>query len=96
METIVQLTETQLDLLVKDKAHFDKLKVGGLVKKNVGKTEATSKELSEIMVAKSPASIKEPADALEKRREAAFKKATAAFEGLTGGEDEKVDEEDSD
>ena len=96
MNKIVDDTEEQLGLLVKDKEHFDKLKVGGLVKKNVGKTEAVSKELSDIMVAKAPGSVKDDATKLEGRRNTAFQKASAAFEGATGGENEGEGEDDSD
>jgi hypothetical protein len=95
MTTIVGLTEEQLGLLVQHKAHFDKLKVGGLVKRNVGKTEGASKELSEIMIGKAPASVKGEAEVLEKRRDATFAKAKSAFEGLTGGEEEADKEDDS-
>ncbi|RDW87625.1 hypothetical protein BP5796_03319 [Coleophoma crateriformis] len=96
MQTIVDETEAQLDLLVKNKSHFEKLHVGGLVKKNMGKTQAASLDLSKVMRAKAPADLKEEADALEKRRAAAFAKAMAAFEGLTGGEDQAEGEDDSD
>lgn len=90
MSTVVDLTEAQLDSMVANQAQFDKLKVGGLVKKNVEKTEQASKELSEVMIAKAPASIKAEGEALEKRRAAAFAKATAAFAGATGGENEEL------
>ncbi|KAI8313602.1 hypothetical protein K4K59_004469 [Colletotrichum sp. SAR11_240] len=90
MSTVVDLTETQLNSMVANQAQFDKLKVGGLVKKNVEKTEVASKELSQVMVSKAPADIKGEAEALEKRRAAAFGKATAAFAGATGGEDEQL------
>ncbi|KAF6803320.1 hypothetical protein CSOJ01_10960 [Colletotrichum sojae] len=90
MGTVVDLTETQLNSMVANKAQFDKLKVAGLVKKNVEKTEAASKELSDLMISKAPADIKSDAEALEKRRAAAFSKATGAFAGATGGEDEQL------
>ncbi|OLN95266.1 hypothetical protein CCHL11_08112 [Colletotrichum chlorophyti] len=90
MNSIVDLSETQLNSMVSIRAHFDKLKVGGLVKKNVTKTEAASKELSNVMISKAPASVKADAETLEKRRATAFGKATAAFEGATGGEDEQL------
>lgn len=93
MTTIVDLTETQLNSMVANQARFDSLKVGGLVKKNVIKTEAAGKELSHVMIAKTPAGIKTEAETLEKRREAAFNKATAAFAGATGGEDEQLGED---
>lgn len=96
METIVDLTEQQLDTLVKNQSHFEKLKVGGLVKRNVGKTEAASKELSLVMIDKTPASIKPEAEKLEERRNAAFTKAAGAFSSATGGEDEADVEDDSD
>jgi hypothetical protein len=96
MAKIIELTETQLGLLLQDKDHFNKLKVGGLVSRNIGKTEAASKELSDIMVGKSPASIKSAAEAMETRRALAFSKAVAAFEGATGGENEADKEDDSD
>ncbi|GKT56503.1 hypothetical protein ColTof4_08951 [Colletotrichum tofieldiae] len=90
MSTIVDLTETQLTTMVANKGRLESLKVGGLVKKNVQKTEAASKELSNVMIAKAPASAKADAETLEKRREAAFTKATAAFASSTGGEDEAL------
>ncbi|KAI3529532.1 hypothetical protein CPAR01_02228 [Colletotrichum paranaense] len=90
MNTIVDLTETQLNAMVSNQARFESLKVGGLVKKNVTKTEAAGKELSAVMISKAPASIKGDAEALEKRREAAFSKASGAFAGSTGGEDEQL------
>ncbi|KAL0941553.1 uncharacterized protein CTRU02_204316 [Colletotrichum truncatum] len=93
MTTVIDLTETQLNSMVANKAQFDKLKVGGLVKKNVEKTEVASKELSDTMVAKAPASIKADAEALEKRRAAAFSKAVSTFAGATGGEDEQLGED---
>jgi hypothetical protein len=93
MSHIVDLTEQQLNGLVNNKATFDKLHVGGLVKKNMAKTGAASVDLSAIMLEKAPESIKPDAIALEKRRTAAFDKATAAFANSQGGED-KADEED--
>ncbi|KAI9680233.1 MAG: hypothetical protein M1822_007232 [Bathelium mastoideum] len=96
MSRIVDMTEEQLSLLVKDQAHLNKLKVGGLVKRSVGKTQATSKELSDVMVSKAPGSVKGDAEKLEGRRNAAFEKATTAFAGETGGEEEGEGEDDSD
>ncbi|KAH8883112.1 hypothetical protein GQ53DRAFT_883647 [Thozetella sp. PMI_491] len=96
MTTVVDLTETQLAGLVSNKAHFESLKVGGLVKRNVAKTEAASKELSDVMVSKAPASIKGDAEALEKRRAAAFASAISTYDGATGGEAEAEHEDDSD
>jgi len=96
MTTIVELTEEELGLLVKNKAHFDKLKVGGLVKRNVAKTGVAGKDLSDIMISKAPPSMKAESEALEQRRAAAFAKAAAAFEGATGGENEATEEDDSD
>ncbi|KAK1983785.1 hypothetical protein LZ30DRAFT_652958 [Colletotrichum cereale] len=90
MRTIVDLTETQLTSMVANKDRFDSLKVAGLVKKNVQKTEVASKELSKVMISKAPANTKADAEALEKRREAAFSKATAAFANATGGENEAL------
>ncbi|TDZ27888.1 hypothetical protein C8035_v008531 [Colletotrichum spinosum] len=90
MATVVDLTETQLNSMVANQVNFDKLKVGGLVKKNIEKTEVASKELSHVMVAKAPADLKGDAEALEKRRAAAFQKATAVFAGATGGENEQL------
>ncbi len=95
MSTVVELTEIQLRTLVDNKAHFESLKVAGLVKRNVSKTEAASKELSDLMIAKAPANIKREAEALEKRRAGGFAKATAAFEGATGGEADADAVEDS-
>lgn len=95
MTKIVDLTEEQLSLLVKDQAQFNKLKVCGLVKKSVGKTQDTSKELSDVMVSKAPESVRGDAEALENRRNTAFEKATGAFAGATGGEEEGEGEDDS-
>jgi hypothetical protein len=96
MRTIVDLTETQLDLLVKNKEHFEKMKVGGLVKKNMVKSGESSVKLSAIMQAKAPASMQAESAQLEKRREVALGKAIAAFAGATGGEDQADGEDDSD
>ncbi|KAK2002556.1 hypothetical protein LX36DRAFT_567957 [Colletotrichum falcatum] len=93
MTKIVDSTETQLASTVANKDRFDSLKVAGLVKKNIQKTEAASKELSSVMISKAPASLKADGEALEKRREAAFSKATAAFATATGGEDEALGED---
>lgn len=87
MQDITALTETQLDLLVKDKSRFDELKVSGLVKKNMAKTESASRELSNLMLSKAPANLKPEAEQLEQRRATAFKKATAVYDGAAGGED---------
>ncbi|GKT44566.1 uncharacterized protein ColSpa_04747 [Colletotrichum spaethianum] len=93
MKTIVDLTETQLTSMVSNKGRLESLKVGGLVKKNVQKTEVASKELSNVMTAKAPANLKAEAEALEKRREAAFSKANAAFASSTGGENDALEED---
>ncbi|KAF1984061.1 hypothetical protein K402DRAFT_395995 [Aulographum hederae CBS 113979] len=96
MIKIVDLTETQLDLLVKNKAQFEKLHVGGLVKKNMAKTGEASVDLSKMMLEKAPQSLKGEAEGLEKRRAKKFDEATAAFAGSTGGEDQAEGEDDSD
>jgi len=96
MKTILGLTEKQLSLLVDNRAHFDKLHVGGLVKKNMNKSDQVGKELADVMLQKSPDSIKAEAEALDKRRSDAFKRATSAFENATGGEDQAEGEDDSD
>lgn len=62
----------------------------------MGKTSVASEELSKIMLAKAPADLKPQAEELNKRREAGFKKATAAFENSQGGEDKADEEDDSD
>ncbi|KAJ0161525.1 hypothetical protein CTA2_6075 [Colletotrichum tanaceti] len=90
MSTIVHLTETQLNTMVANKGRLESLKVGGLVRKNVQKTEAASKDLSNVMIAKAPAGSREDAETLETRRQAAFAKAVAAFASSTGGEDEAL------
>lgn len=112
MYKIVELTETQLGLLVEHRAQFERLHVGGktcyhapsishanmlgLVKKNMGKSNEAGSELSAIMLSKTPESIKAESVTLDQRRVAAFKKATAAFEGAVGGEDQDGGEDDSD
>ncbi|TQN65942.1 hypothetical protein CSHISOI_09549 [Colletotrichum shisoi] len=90
MSTIVDLTETQLNAMVANRGRLESLKVGGPVKKNVRKTETASKELSNVMISKAPAGTKEDAETLEKRRQAAFSKAIAAFATSTDGEDEAL------
>jgi hypothetical protein len=80
MNTIVNLTETQLGLLTEHKAQFDKLHVAGLVKKNMQKSDQAGSELAAIMLAKAPASIKAESETLDARRVAAFKKATGVYE----------------
>lgn len=69
----------------------------GMVKRNIGKTDTVSKELSNLLQSKAPADMKAEADALEARRAAAFEKACKVFANAQGGE-EKADEvgEDSD
>lgn len=68
----------------------------GLVKKNLEKSDATSAELNEVMLAKTPASIKPQAEALSARRTTAFKNGRAAFDSSTGGEDQADAADDSD
>ncbi|KAI9705646.1 MAG: hypothetical protein M1820_005056 [Bogoriella megaspora] len=58
MSKIVDMTKEQLGLLVKDKAHSNKLKVGALVKKSVVKTQLSSNDLSGVTVSKAPRSVK--------------------------------------
>jgi hypothetical protein len=60
------------------------------------KSDEASLELSDIMLSKAPASIKPAAEELNVRRTVAFKNGRAAFEGLTGGEDQADNAEDSD
>jgi hypothetical protein len=68
----------------------------GLVKKNMEKSDEAGSELSAIMLAKAPDSIKAESEALDARRVAAFKKATSAFANSKGGEDQADGAEDSD
>jgi hypothetical protein len=96
MERLVVCTEEQLDLLVKNKPQLEKLHIGGLVKKNMQKSAAASDELSKVMLAKTPESIKPQAETLEKRRTDGFNKAQAAFAQSKGGEDQALGEDDSD
>jgi len=96
MRTIVNLTETYLNLLVEHKARFESLHVGGLVKKNMAKSDEAGTELAAVMLQKAPQSIKAESEALDKRRVAAFKKAVAAFANSSGGEDKADEEDDSD
>ncbi|KAH7305751.1 hypothetical protein BKA65DRAFT_560073 [Rhexocercosporidium sp. MPI-PUGE-AT-0058] len=95
MQSVVALTETQLTLLVGNKPTFDKLHVAGLVKKNIEKSREASMGLSKLMLEKAPAHIKPEAEALEKRRAAAFTKAVDTFANATGGEDQADGEDDS-
>lgn len=62
----------------------------------MSKTEDASKNLSKIMLEKTPADLKSEAEALEKRRADAFAKGQAQFQGATGGEDQAEGEDDSD
>jgi hypothetical protein len=96
MNTIVELSETQLGLLVQHKDHFEKLKVGGLVKRNLHKSLDAGKNLSDAMIAKATPATRLEAETLEKRRAASFSKAISAFEGATGGEDAADNQDDSD
>merc|ERR1712071_172190 len=98
MVTIVNLTESQLKLLVENKATFDKLRVGGLVKKNIIKTEEASSDLAKLLVSKAPPELKAGADVLEKRASASFVAAIRAFKDVSGGEDKEAElgEDDSD
>ena len=95
MKTIAELSETHLGLLVQHKDHFEKLKVGGLVKRNLHKSLDAGKNLSDAMIVKATTTRLE-AEALEKRRAASFFKAISAFEGATGGEDAADNQDDSD
>ncbi|TLD33081.1 hypothetical protein PspLS_01120 [Pyricularia sp. CBS 133598] len=97
MQHIVDLTEDQLKQLIAAQARFNELRIGGMVKRNIGKTDTVSKELSNLLQSKAPAEMKGEADALEARRAAAFEKACRVFANAQGGE-EKADEvgEDSD
>jgi hypothetical protein len=113
-EHVVDLSDTQLSLLIQHKSRFDSLHVAGeftvvcwttvprdtlltqstgLVKKNMAKTSEASEELAAVMLSKAPESIKTESIALSKRRSDAFKKATAVYEGATGGEDEALAED---
>ncbi|KAF2663375.1 hypothetical protein BT63DRAFT_419183 [Microthyrium microscopicum] len=96
MTKVVDQTEKQLTLLVSNKAHFEKLHVGGLVKKNMGKSDEASARLAEVMLTKAPASLKPQAEELNKRRVDGFAKGKAAFASATGGEDQAEGEDDSD
>jgi hypothetical protein len=62
----------------------------------MNKSDQVGSELSAIMLAKAPASIKAESEALDKRRVEAFKKATSAFENSVGGEDQADGDDDSD
>lgn len=62
--------------------------IAGLVKKNIGKTDTSSKELSALMLAKAPANLKAEAEGLEQRRATAFQKTVATYEGASGGEND--------
>ncbi|KAK6519099.1 hypothetical protein TWF281_003787 [Arthrobotrys megalospora] len=96
MNVIVTLTETQLELLMQNKPNFDKLHVGGLVRRNIEKSQEASLELSKVMLEKAPVDVKPEADALEQRRKVAFEKAISFYLGATGGEDHAVGEDESD
>ncbi|ORY60789.1 uncharacterized protein BCR38DRAFT_459771 [Pseudomassariella vexata] len=96
MKVIVSLSEQQVELLMKDKPVFDKLHVGGLVKRNLGKTSVVSEELENIMLSKAPDDLKAEAEALAKRRKVAFEKAMAIYSNASGGEDAAEGEDDSD
>jgi hypothetical protein len=60
------------------------------------KSDAVGSELSAVMLAKAPESIKADSEALDKRRVEAFKKANAAYENSVGGEDQADEEDESD
>lgn len=96
MTNLLSLTEEQLNLLVANKARFESLKVGGLVKKNMAKTSEVSAQQEKVMLAKIPANLKPEAEKLAIRRKIAFDKATAAFAQSVGGEDQADGEDDSD
>jgi len=96
MQHIVELTENQLDLMVTNRLRFEEMKVGGLVKKNMLKSRDASQDLSKVMLEKSPPSLKEEAEKLDKRRAVGFEKANKAFAEASGGEDQADGEDDSD
>ncbi|KAA8566474.1 hypothetical protein MFRU_042g00050 [Monilinia fructicola] len=93
MTKIVELTESQLSLLVDTKPVFDKLWVAGLVKKDAASLGIASAKLSEIMIKVSPEQMKGQGQALEDRRKAAFGRVLAAYgneEVVEGKEGEGV------
>ncbi|KAK6538272.1 hypothetical protein TWF694_011151 [Orbilia ellipsospora] len=96
MKTIVTLTETQLELLITNKPHTEKLRVGGLVKRSILKSQEASEELSKLMLDKTPEDLKSEAQALEQRRKATFEKASAVYAAAIGGEENADGEDDSD
>lgn len=72
---------------VQNKPFFEKMHVAGMVKKNLQKSEESSKAMSYMIVDRSPASMKEEAEALDKRAKKGFADTVRAFEGATGGEE---------
>ncbi|KAF3914634.1 hypothetical protein AA313_de0202379 [Arthrobotrys entomopaga] len=96
MKSIVALTEVQLELLVTNKPHTEKLRVGGLVKRSISKSQEASEELSKLMLEKTPENLRSEAEALEQRRKVAFEKASAIYAAAIGGEENADGEDDSD
>ncbi|KAJ4414150.1 hypothetical protein N0V82_008117 [Gnomoniopsis sp. IMI 355080] len=96
MEKVVDLTEKELDLLVKSKARIDELHLGGLVKRNLSKSQEAGVAFSKQLLEKAPADLKDSATALEDRRSKAFEKAVSAFANAQGGEEQADEEDDSD
>lgn len=96
MEKVVDLTEKELDLLVQGKPRIDELRVGGLVKRNLVKSQEAGIAFSKQLRDKAPADLKDTATALEDRRNKAFEKAVSTFANAQGGEDQDDQGEDSD
>jgi hypothetical protein len=96
MENLTDLVEQQVDAMIANKSRFEQLKVGGLVKRNLNKTNEVSTELEKVAMEKAPADLKPEAERLAARRKVAFEKALAAFGNSVGGEDQATEEDDSD
>lgn len=89
-------TEKELDLLVQNKARIDELHVGGLVKRNLVKSQEAGVAFSKQLQSKAPADLQDSAAALEARRNKAFEKAVSTFANAQGGEDQDDEADDSD
>ncbi|KAB8293057.1 hypothetical protein EYC80_007417 [Monilinia laxa] len=79
MTKIVELTESQLYLLVDMKPVFDKLWVAGLAKKDTVSLGIASANLSGAMIKVVPEQMKDQSQALENRRKVAFGRVLAAY-----------------
>ncbi|RDW84257.1 hypothetical protein BP6252_01847 [Coleophoma cylindrospora] len=89
---ITTLNEHQMKTVRDDKPAMEKMHVGGLVKKNMVKSEETSKAFWTTLVDKTPEGpLKEEIKALAARVQKAYTETYDLYANATGGEDQDID-----